>query len=82
MFFDFSGSAVRFGFSRFWTFRLSSCLHSFLVVRVFDWALSDSTVKRSFSESVIVSSVVVVLVRAFLLWPTVGSSPARSQTHH
>ena len=62
VFFDVSGSAVRFVFffSRFWTFRLFSCLLSFLVVQFFDWALADKIVKRSFLESVIVSSVVVV----------------------
>ena len=53
--FCFSGSAVRFGFSCFWTFRLCSCLFNCK----FDWALADSIVTR-FLESVIVPSVVVV----------------------
>ena len=48
------------GFSRFFTFVYFSCLLSFLVVQVFDWALADSIVTRSFLDSVIVSSVVVV----------------------
>ena len=50
MFFDFSGSAIRFGFFALLDFRLCSCLLSLLVVQVFDWALADSIVTRSFLE--------------------------------
>ena len=69
------------GFSRFWTFRFFSCFLNVLLVQVFDWALADSTFTRSFFESVLVSSLVVVARSGLPALADVGFS-ALSQTHH